>query len=83
MKESHPPKWADRFLAWYCDPDLLEEIKVEHRRLLKAKKAKTKRAEEKAAKAFAQRLRGLAAEAAENLRLLEASTPGLEHPPSR
>src|SRR5688572_17116562 len=22
----HPPKWADRFLAWYCNPDLLEEI---------------------------------------------------------
>ena len=26
MNESHPPKWADRVLAWYCDPDLLEEI---------------------------------------------------------
>jgi putative ABC transport system permease protein len=26
MKEPHPPKWADRFLAWYCNPDLLEEI---------------------------------------------------------
>lgn len=25
MKDQ-PPKWADRFLAWYCDPDLLEEI---------------------------------------------------------
>jgi putative ABC transport system permease protein len=21
-----PPKWIDRFLAWYCNPDLLEEI---------------------------------------------------------
>lgn len=21
-----PPKWADRFLKWYCNPDLLEEI---------------------------------------------------------
>ncbi|MEO9966068.1 MAG: ABC transporter permease [Reichenbachiella sp.] len=21
-----PPKWADRFLKWYCHPDLLEEI---------------------------------------------------------
>ncbi len=21
-----PPKWADRFLAWYCNPDLLEEV---------------------------------------------------------
>jgi putative ABC transport system permease protein len=21
-----PPKWVDRFLTWYCNPDLLEEI---------------------------------------------------------
>ncbi|SMD32956.1 putative ABC transport system permease protein [Reichenbachiella faecimaris] len=21
-----PPKWADRFLAWYCHPDLLEDL---------------------------------------------------------
>jgi hypothetical protein len=21
-----PPKWADRFLEWYCNPELLEEI---------------------------------------------------------
>jgi putative ABC transport system permease protein len=21
-----PPRWADRFLAWYCDPEVLEEI---------------------------------------------------------
>jgi putative ABC transport system permease protein len=21
-----PPKWADRFLSWYCNPELLEEI---------------------------------------------------------
>ncbi|MEL6191540.1 MAG: permease prefix domain 2-containing transporter, partial [Bacteroidota bacterium] len=21
-----PPKWADRFLEWYCDENLLEEI---------------------------------------------------------
>ncbi len=21
-----PPKWADRFLAWYCDPGLLEDL---------------------------------------------------------
>lgn len=28
MKSSndHPPKWADRFLEWYCKPELLEEI---------------------------------------------------------
>jgi putative ABC transport system permease protein len=24
--EAQPPKWADRFLVWYCNPDLLEEI---------------------------------------------------------
>lgn len=23
---SSPPKWADRFLEWYCNPDLLEEV---------------------------------------------------------
>lgn len=23
---TRPPKWADRFLAWYCNPELLEEI---------------------------------------------------------
>lgn len=23
---SSPPKWADRFLKWYCNPNLLEEI---------------------------------------------------------
>ena len=23
---NQPPKWADRFLAWYCNPELLEEI---------------------------------------------------------
>lgn len=22
----HPPKWADKFLQWYCRPELLEEI---------------------------------------------------------
>jgi len=22
----HPPKWADRLLVWYCNPQLLEEI---------------------------------------------------------
>lgn len=25
-KELHPPKWCDRFLEWYCDHRLLEEI---------------------------------------------------------
>ncbi|GJM33741.1 MAG: ABC transporter permease [Saprospiraceae bacterium] len=23
---NHPPKWADKFLEWYCKPELLEEI---------------------------------------------------------
>lgn len=22
----HPPKWATRFLEWYCDPYLLEDL---------------------------------------------------------
>lgn len=26
MKNASPPRWADRFLEWYCDPCLLEEI---------------------------------------------------------
>jgi putative ABC transport system permease protein len=26
MKEINPPRWADRFLRWYCNPELLEEI---------------------------------------------------------
>ncbi|GCC50679.1 ABC transporter permease [Chryseotalea sanaruensis] len=25
-KESSPPKWATRLLAWYCKPDLLEDL---------------------------------------------------------
>jgi putative ABC transport system permease protein len=25
-QENKPPQWADRFLQWYCRPDLLEEI---------------------------------------------------------
>ncbi|MFY0625291.1 MAG: ABC transporter permease [Reichenbachiella sp.] len=28
-----PPKWIDRFLVWYCDPDLLEEIQGDAREL--------------------------------------------------
>ena len=26
MSNGSPPKWADRFLEWYCNPSLLEEI---------------------------------------------------------
>ncbi len=28
----HPPKWADWFLGWYCNPELLEEIQGDARR---------------------------------------------------
>jgi putative ABC transport system permease protein len=27
MKKHNPPKWADRFLTWYCSEDLIEEIR--------------------------------------------------------
>ncbi|OEK04105.1 ABC transporter permease [Roseivirga misakiensis] len=26
QEEINPPKWADRFLGWYCNPKLLEQI---------------------------------------------------------
>jgi len=26
QQRATPPRWADRFLQWYCRPDLLEEI---------------------------------------------------------
>jgi len=26
LKEITPPKWADRFFEWYCNPDMQEEI---------------------------------------------------------
>ena len=26
MSSIRPPQWASRFLAWFCDEDLLEEI---------------------------------------------------------
>lgn len=26
MMKTSPPRWADRFLEWYCHPELLEEI---------------------------------------------------------
>jgi putative ABC transport system permease protein len=25
-RHTQPPKWADRFLSWFCDEALLEEI---------------------------------------------------------
>lgn len=43
-----PPKWADRFLKWYCRPDLLEEIQGDahelfYRRAEKEGETKAKR----------------------------------------
>lgn len=26
MSKPHPPKWANRFLAWYCNSELLEQL---------------------------------------------------------
>ena len=25
-KPSYPPRWAERFLCWYCKPELLEDL---------------------------------------------------------
>ena len=38
-----PPKWADRFLVWYCNPELLEEIQGDAHELFerKVKESKT------------------------------------------
>ncbi len=33
MKRHRPPKWLDRFLKWYCDPELLEEFQGDVREL--------------------------------------------------
>src|SRR5258708_19725717 len=41
---NRPPKWADRFLSWYCNPELLEEIKGDTYELYVARlKEKSKR----------------------------------------
>jgi putative ABC transport system permease protein len=44
MKKIIPPKWANRFLEWYCRPDLLEEIQGDAYELFDrtAKENKTK-----------------------------------------
>ena len=38
-----PPKWADRFLEWYCNPRILEEIQGDiyelYRRRIKQEKS--------------------------------------------
>lgn len=26
LKETHPPRWAERLLSWYCKPGLLEDL---------------------------------------------------------
>jgi len=43
-----PPKWADRFLEWYCRPDLIEDIQGDihelyNRRVLEKSKVKANR----------------------------------------
>jgi len=35
-----PPKWADRFLAWYCKPEFLEEIQGDVHELFDVRLAK-------------------------------------------
>lgn len=43
-KEIHPPRWAEKFLSWYCRPALLEDLQGDlneyFQRNLKAKGAK-------------------------------------------
>src|SRR5690242_10610000 len=44
MKNRHaPPRWADRFLTWYCRPDLLEEIQGDAYELFYRRAAVNKR----------------------------------------
>lgn len=38
-----PPRWADRFLEWYCHPDLLEEIQGDAYELYDREAKKNKR----------------------------------------
>ncbi len=38
-----PPKWADRFLQWYCNPELLEEIQGDAYELFYRRAALNKR----------------------------------------
>jgi putative ABC transport system permease protein len=40
--KSHPPKWADRFLAWYCNPQLLEDIQGDVHELYQRSAKKSK-----------------------------------------
>ncbi|MEI9917448.1 MAG: ABC transporter permease [Bacteroidota bacterium] len=43
MKNVSPPKWADRFLEWYCNPRLLEEIQGDTHELYARKLKETNR----------------------------------------
>jgi putative ABC transport system permease protein len=46
-KEIHPPRWAEKFLSWYCKPGLLEDLQGDlneyFQRNLKAKGARRAR----------------------------------------
>ncbi len=41
-KNDNPPGWADRFLQWYCNPELLEEIQGDTYELFFRRAAKNK-----------------------------------------
>ena len=43
MIKPHPPKWADRFLKWYCHPELLEEIQGDVYEIFNRKAVESKR----------------------------------------
>jgi putative ABC transport system permease protein len=41
--KTHPPRWADRFLEWYCHPALLEDIQGDAYELFYRKSRENKR----------------------------------------
>jgi len=41
-KHPHPPRWANRFLEWYCNPTLLEEIQGDVHELFDRKARESK-----------------------------------------
>ena len=43
MNNVHPPRWADRFLEWYCHPDVLEEIQGDAYEIFYRKSDKNRR----------------------------------------
>jgi putative ABC transport system permease protein len=43
VKKPYPPKWADRFLEWYCHPVVLEEIQGDIYEIFYRKSVESKR----------------------------------------